>query len=157
MTAKQSNNALTSARGENRIPTEVIIHLIENEGLTITECAKRVNLNQSNISRRLQKANYTPGYLKSIDRAEISILKQLRHKLLKTIACADLKKVSLQQASTAYAILTDKQLLLEGKPNSIVAYADLVKARELYQAKIKAFEDKYGIKTNDNSNSEPNN
>jgi hypothetical protein len=42
-----------------------------------------------------------------------------------------------------YGILTDKQLLLEGKPNKIVAYADMVRAKELADKRIQAFESKY--------------
>ena len=130
----------------NTLPiTELIIHYIEQDNLNITQVADRLNVNKSTVSKRLKKANYIPGYLRNLDRLELSLLKQVRSKYLNHLATSDLKKVSPRDAATTWAILTDKQLLLEGKPNSIVAYADLVKAQEIVRKERRAFEEKYGI------------
>ena len=157
MPQAQTINAPTKTAPNNSgIPTELFIHCIETEHLSITDTAKRYNLDKSTVSARLKRAGYIPGYLKNIDSAELSLLKQIGHKLLNHITTTDLKKISLQQATTSYAILTDKQLLLEGKPTNIIAYADLVKARELARESMHAFESKYNIKRRgaDNSKTE---
>ena len=140
-----SNDATIDLPQDTQAINEMIIHYLEHDHLSMNQVAERIGINVSNVSRRMKRINYVPGYLKNIDNAEVSLLKQCRHKLLNHMAISDLKKVSLPQAATTYGILTDKQLLLEGKPNSIVAYADLVKAQEIVRQERRAFESKYGI------------
>ena len=145
MPAAQTNISPDSNEFNSLPLTELMIHYIEQDHLNITQVADKLNVNKSTVSKRLKKANYIPGYLKNLDRLELSLLKQARSKYLNHLATADIKKVSPQAAATTWAILTDKQLLLEGKPNSIVAYADLVKAQEIVRQERRAFESKYGI------------
>ena len=139
-----ANKSLQSKPGPKNIPIELMIHYIDQEGLSITDCAKKLGINKTSVSSRLKRHGYVPGYLKNYDNAEISMLKQIRSGILNKIASYDHKKTSFSQLTTAYGILTDKQLILEGKPNQIVAHADLVKAKELEEKRIREFEKRFG-------------
>ena len=55
----------------------------------------------------------------------------------------DTKKSSLQQLTTAYAILVDKYQLLTHQATEIVEYRDVVRAQELIEKRLKDFEERH--------------
>ena len=143
MTLTTQNTSIDSPK--KTIPLELVIYYLEKENLTVPQIARRLNLQPSSIHKKLKRHNYRPGYLKTLGNVEIPMLQQVRHKLLSELALSDYKKTSDAQKATIWAILTDKQRLLEDKPTQLIGYADLIKAKEIEENRIKAFEDKYGL------------
>ena len=137
---QQINNI---SENKDFVSTEIMVHLIENENMTITSAANKLGVNKSTVSKRLKAINYVPGYLKNFDNAEVAILKQIRQRILNALATKDLKKARLTELTTAYGTLIDKQYMIEGKPTETIAYFDIVKAEEEAAKRIQAFESKY--------------
>ena len=127
------------------ITPELIIYLIETEGLTQADCARRLKCHQSTITRHLQNVGYVPGYLKLVNNAEVSILKQTTQKILNRIAMYDHKKTSFRDLVVSYGVLTDKYQLLTGQPTENITYVDALKQKEVMESRLSSFEDKYNI------------
>jgi len=97
------------------ISIDQITHLIEVEGLTITQAADRLNCHKSNISDHLQRNGITPGYLQKYKTKRADVLAYWQHKILNSISTDDIKSASLHQKATAYGILYDKERLERGQ------------------------------------------
>jgi len=91
-----------------------ITHLLEVEGLTISETARRLDCDPSNISHYLKRHNITPGYLKNYKTNKADILAHWQWRILNSISPDDLKKMSTAQKMMAFGILYDKERLERG-------------------------------------------
>jgi len=122
-----------------------IIELVEHKGLTHGEAAKILGCDRSNVSAHLRNYGYKPGDLKKYQHLRADILSFHQMRLLNYLTDEKLKKSSAMQIASMYGILYDKERLETGKSTTNVAYADIVKAKEIEENRIKAFEDKYGL------------
>ena len=133
------------------IPLYEIIDCIESKNLSITDTAKLLNVDKSNISRRLKSAGYKPKYLETYKTHRADVLAAYQQIILNSINPDDLKKAGLSQKMMAFGVLYDKERLERGQSTENIAYADITKAQELVDKRIQVFEEKYGINSEVNT------
>jgi len=114
---------LTSQPYHKNITIEEIVHLIEVEGLNITQTAKRLGCDKSNISDHLRRNNITPGYLQNFKQNRANYLALKQAEILKSISCEDIKKASLVQKTKALGTLYDKERMERGQSTMNIAHA----------------------------------
>jgi len=144
ISTSQSINNLPEAYHKG-IEIDDITYLLEVEGLTITQAAKRLNCDKSNVSTHLKRNGIVPGYLKSYKQHRADVLANWQYKLLKSITTDDLKSASLSQKVIAYGVMYDKERLERGQSTENIAYADMVKVNEKIEEKLQAMREKLGI------------
>jgi hypothetical protein len=148
-TAQQGN---TPKNGSKNIPLELIIDYVATKHLSVTDTATLLDCNKSNISRRLKKAGIKVQSLDRYSKFKADVFEALSYEIAKSVNHEDLKKAGLSQKITTLAILTDKIHTLRGQATDIIGTVDMVKAQEIVQARMKTFEDKYGLTDVSSSN-----
>ena len=147
------NPSLANSTANKNIPIYDIIDCIENKGLNQSQTAKLLDCHKSNVSARLKAIGYQPQYLEKYKNNRADILATYQQIILNSIDASDLKKAGLSQKIVASGILFDKERLERGQSTENIAYADMSRAQEIVDNRIKKFEEKYGISAKDVGNS----
>jgi predicted HTH domain antitoxin len=148
-TARQVNSNKNSAKN---IPLELIIDYVSEKHLSVTDTAKLLDCNKSNISQRLKRAGISVTHLDKYAKFKADVFETISYEIAKSVNHGDLQKAGLSQKITTMAILEDKIRVLRGQATDIIGTVDMVKAQELVQARMKTFEDKYGLTDVSSSN-----
>ena len=128
-----------------RINIEDIIYCIDVLKLNHTQTAQRLGCDRSNISQRLKTYGYQPGYLDDFKNNQADLYAIRRARIAKHITDEKLEKMSAYQLVGMDSVTLNSERLIRGESTENIAYADMTKAKELVDNKIKAFESKYNI------------
>ena len=144
-TQKALPNNTPSSTYNYRIPIEDIIHCIDVLKLNHTQTAQRLGCDRSNISRRLKDYGYQSGYLDDFKDHQADLYAIRRMRIAKHLTDDKLEKMSAYQLVGMDSVTLNSERLIRGESTSNIAYADMIKAKELVDEKMKAFENKYMV------------
>ena len=128
-----------------RISIEDIIYCIDVLKLSQKQTADRLQCHESNISQRLKAYGYKPGDLITFKQQEAERYAIRRLRIAKHLTDDKMEKMSAYQLTGMDAMTLTNERLIRGQSTENVAYQDDLKAQQIWQEKIKAFQDKYGI------------
>lgn len=128
-TSRSHKKAKLKAR-RKEIPDELILEY-RQKNLTHEQIAKICGIARETVSRRLAKMDLAG--LDIFKKHESDVLINKRKKILESIKEEDIEKASLSQKTVAYAILVDKQRLINDQSTANIAnvHADIKAIREL--------------------------
>lgn len=142
-------NAFRSSR------LDEILQRIEVQGMTITECARDLEMSTTAVTNALDKENIRPGYLKLYKDHKANVLALMQKKILDSVSIEDLEKASLAQKMMGYGILYDKERLELGKSTQNIAFADLTRDVEELDKKCRELDKELGYTTIDVEEADP--
>jgi hypothetical protein len=128
-----------------KISIEDIIYCVDVLKLNYTQTADRLGCHPSNISTRLQRYGYQPGYLDTFKEHQADLYAIRRARIAKHITDEKLEKMSAYQLVGMDSVTLNSERLIRGESTENIAYADMTKAKQLVDDKIKAFEAKYNL------------
>jgi len=112
---------------QKNIPIEAIIALrTENPQLSISNIARILKCDKSNISRRLKDYDQHIKGLPEFKKNKADILSVIQSKIINGINESDIKKASLLQKTTAVSQLIDKERLERGQSTENVSIQALM-------------------------------
>ena len=128
------------------ITVEDITHLTEIRGLTISQAARELGCDISNVSRMLTQNGITPGYLKIFKDSRADILAKLQADILSSLSNGEaIKNASFSQRAVAYGIFSDKEFRERQGADITVKYADLEGDYNTIRAKRLALAKELGV------------
>ena len=130
-----------------RISIEDIIYCIDVLKLSHSQTADRLNCTKSNITQRLQAYGYKPGALTSFKNNEADRYAIRRLRIAKHLTDEKLESCSAYQLVGMDNMTLQEERLIRGQSTENIAYQDTLKAQQIVQDKIKSFNDKYGIQS----------
>jgi hypothetical protein len=147
------NAVINSEANKNnyRIPIEDIIFCIDVLKLNQSQTARRLGCDSSNISQRLKAYGYEPGYLDTFKEHQADLYAIRRARIAKHLTDDKLEKMSAYQLVGMDSVTLNSERLIRGESTSNISHLDMVRAKELVDNKIKAFESKYNLDDDSNN------
>ena len=134
---------LTPSKINYRISIEDIIYCIDILKLSHKQTADRLGCTKSNITQRLQTYGYKSGYIDDFKSNQADLYSIRRMRIAKHLTDDKLEKMSAYQLVGMDSVTLNSERLIRGESTSNIAYADMIKAKELVDQKMQAFESRY--------------
>ena len=141
--AKIKDKSVQTIPYNNRIPIDDIIYCVDVLKLSHQQTADRLGCHKSNITQRLRDYGYNSGYLEDFKANQADLLSIRRMRIAKFLTDDKLDKMSAYQLVGMDSMSLNSERLIRGESTSNIAYADMIKAKELVDQKMQAFENKY--------------
>lgn len=100
------------------VDTEVLIDLLE-KGLTQKEMGEELGMSAQTVSKVIARLQNEQGLLVQYRAVQSLQLTRLQAQVLEAITPSKIAEASLRDLVTAFKILKDKELVIEGKPSDI--------------------------------------
>lgn len=110
---------MPSGRSQKEVDMEVLLDLIENQGVTIPQASVELGISPPTLRKRIADLQMKQGLLLQYRAIQSLQLTELQARVLEAITPEKINEAPLRDLIASYKILKDKELNLEGKPSEI--------------------------------------